>query len=769
MSNLQSCAQVHSIAPDTLQNVFDTALKFHELGYSPIWLMGKKPFVNGWNQLPNHSSESLRTSFKPGYNLGVRCGQWSSPKPGTGLVVVDVDVADTQYIDAAYAKLDELTGGVHGRGVVTGSRKGGHHYWYGCPIDRLPLSARTVIAKSGETVSVTTKGVSKQKQTWAIEVLSTGAQAVTPPSIHPITGQAYEWENERMPLDDLPAIPERLLDLLHDSTKPTRQETQDNPTERHPLESCLFIQHCQKEAASLPEPLWYAAACNLAVTDGGREFFHMISGPHPDYTPADADKKFDHAAKGDKPHTCRAIAEQGFKCPVMQQDGRCHIHGGKAPAVFATADQVQSVVTELNQKHAVIHARNTLVLSETDEPCMRRKIYETESLESFRNWYLNRKIEDKSVAALWLKHPDRRQYDGMVFAPGEEHPGFFNLFRGFPVGPKPGDASYYWEFVKTVICGGNDTYYTYVRKWLAHLFQKPNVLPETAIVLRGKQGTGKNTFVGAAGRLVGQHFLELVNMNQLAGRFNSHLKDALLVHANEAVWGGDKQSVGAIKAMITDPITAVEQKGRDIIQLRNYKRLVVSSNENWTVPRDMDDRRFFVLDVSDVHKEDKPYFAKIHQGLEGNGLAALMHDLLAEDLTDFETRSIPQNNNGLDLKILSSDSVTQWYFQVLIEGKLGCYDPSQVGSATPDWPAYVPKTALHARYLAWCSDQKMPRPFIMSEFGKQLMKLIPGLSVSQLTIANSRTRVYDLPTIDNCRKGFEKAAKLEKYNWDAVT
>src|SRR3990167_8903329 len=98
--------------------------------------------------------------------------------------------------------------------------------------------------------------------------------------------------------------------------------------------------------------------------------------------------------------------------------------------------------------------------------------------------------------------------------------------------------------------------------------------------------------------------------------------------------------------MITDPITAIEQKGKDIVSLRNYKRLVVSSNENWTVPCDLDDRRFFVLDVSDIHKEDKPYFAKVYQSLGGDGLAALMHDLTMENLDGFDPRAIPANNNS---------------------------------------------------------------------------------------------------------------------------
>jgi hypothetical protein len=40
---------------------------------------------------------------------------------------------------------------------------------------------------------------------WSIEVLSTGKQIVVPPSLHPITGQAYRW---LVPLGELPLLPE---------------------------------------------------------------------------------------------------------------------------------------------------------------------------------------------------------------------------------------------------------------------------------------------------------------------------------------------------------------------------------------------------------------------------------------------------------------------------------------------------------------------------------------------------------------------------------
>ena len=74
--------------------------------------------------------------------------------------------------------------------------------------------------------------------------------------------------------------------------------------------------------------------------------------------------------------------------------------------------------------------------------------------------------------------------------------------------------------------------------------------------LRGRQGTGKGIFCTQFGRLFGQHFVHVERSSHLTGHFNSHLKDKLIVYADEAFWAGDKKAEGVLKAMITEVSTA---------------------------------------------------------------------------------------------------------------------------------------------------------------------------------------------------------------------
>lgn len=84
----------------------------------------------------------------------------------------------------------------------------------------------------------------------------------------------------------------------------------------HILENCYFIKYCQKQAAALSEPEWYAMVSNVARGEGGMELVHELSEPYPGYRQTETDKKIDHALKNGYPHTCEYIqTELGFECP----------------------------------------------------------------------------------------------------------------------------------------------------------------------------------------------------------------------------------------------------------------------------------------------------------------------------------------------------------------------------------------------------------------------------------------------------------------------
>jgi hypothetical protein len=115
--------------------------------------------------------------------------------------------------------------------------------------------------------------------------------------------------------------------------------------------------------------------------------------------------------------------------------------------------------------------------------------------------------EPQTASEFWLQHSRRRHFERIDFIPRDDAPAdVYNLWRGFSVTPRKGNCERFWTFVRDVICDGNEEHYRFLRKWMAHMIQRPWELPGTAVVLRGLQGTGKNTFADILGRLVARHY-----------------------------------------------------------------------------------------------------------------------------------------------------------------------------------------------------------------------------------------------------------------------
>ncbi|MFU8858384.1 MAG: primase-helicase family protein [Deferrisomatales bacterium] len=384
-----------------------------------------------------------------------------------------------------------------------------------------------------------------------------------------------------------------------------------------------------------------------------------------------------------------------------------------------------------------------------------------------------RRLEE--VGKVWTSHPRSRRYSGVAFAPGQDLPGdWCNLWRGFSVEPIAGDCSLYWELVRDVICAEDVALFAWLRAWMAHTVQRMAELPGSAPVLRGPQGIGKNAFVGWFGRLFGQHYLPVSSMEHVAGRFNGHLRDVLVLFCNEALWGGDRAKEGNLKALITDEYLAIESKGVDLVRVRNYKRIIVGSNHDWAVPRDTGDRRYQVFDVRSTRKEDYAFFGELERQMtEGGGMRALLHDLLHLDLVGFQPRALPDRSAGFDINIRSASTVVQWWHELLDQGwnTEGIHTPD--GGRTPDWWDENPTArSLFDSYRRWCERMGKKHVEIAAIWAKELKRYLPHAKVNRArekTAAGSWStgpRRWRLGELDDCRSAFQEQARVGPGLWD---
>ena len=408
-----------------------------------------------------------------------------------------------------------------------------------------------------------------------------------------------------------------------------------------------------------------------------------------------------------------------------------------------------------------------VILNETIDPVFKRPDITFSSPADFETCYANRLIEVpgrrgfslESIGKVWLEAPIRRQYEGIVFAPGREEKGFYNLYRGLPVKPIKGDWSLMENHIWKVVTNRDEESYRYLKAWMAHIVKNPGgKRPGTSVVLRGKQGVGKGCFASQYGEIFGSHFLHVTNAAHLVNRFNQHLKDALLVFVDEGVWAGNKTAEGVLRGMITEKYFLCEPKGKDAFPVENHVNLIIASNNKWIVPAGLEERRFMVLDVSDKYIQDKDYFTALFNQMDNGGREAMLYDLLEMDISDVDLRIIPRTEALLDQSFHTMSTVAKFWLERLREGSL-------LDNRGEIWDSQIEIKAFYDSYVEFANARGDRTNLIKELFGKEIRELCPGTRSPRPTINGRRTRVYTFPDLQTCRKRFEERVKM-KINWD---
>ena len=260
----------------------------------------------------------------------------------------------------------------------------------------------------------------------------------------------------------------------------------------------------------------------------------------------------------------------------------------------------------------------------------------------------------------WIGHEFRRQYDGIVYAPGADPKvthGKLNLWTGFGCAPVGGSCDRYLDHLRHNVCSNEEAHSEYLLNWMAYAAQYPGRQGEVAVVMRGKEGVGKGVLAREFGRLFGSHYRHISQAGHLTGHFNAHLQQCSVLFADEAFFAGDRSHESNLKALITEETLIIEPKGVDPFPVRNCLHLIMSSNADWVIPAGADARRYFVVAVADHHKQDHAYFAAISSEMDSGGREALLEHLLNRDLSTFNVRNVPQTEALADQKAHSRRGV----------------------------------------------------------------------------------------------------------------
>ena len=143
--------------------------------------------------------------------------------------------------------------------------------------------------------------------------------------------------------------------------------------------------------------------------------------------------------------------------------------------------------------------------------------------------------------------------------------------------------------------------------------------------------------------------------------------------SDEAFFAGDRAQAGMMKGLITERTRMIEKKYMDAQEVQNFTRLILASNEQWIIPMDWDDRRWFVLDVLPAQQGNRIYFTEMMQEWKEGGKEAFMW-FLKENIakqSDFDSYNFEREKimtaAAIDQTLFTNDAYG-WYVDVLDRG-----------------------------------------------------------------------------------------------------
>jgi len=243
----------------------------------------------------------------------------------------------------------------------------------------------------------------------------------------------------------------------------------------------------------------------------------------------------------------------------------------------------------------------------------------------------------------WLEDPNRLSYKEVKFLPRFEHNvEIFNSFKGFTfenekkVFDEDPECVTLFKDHLSHLTNHDQPSIDYLMNYIAHLLQKPWELPKTAIILKSKQGHGKDTLIDMIQKMIGkQHIFRTAEIDDIFGAYNIGIRDKLVLQLNEVDGKDGFSKKEKIKNMITEGHTQIREKYVSQYDQTNYLRIFFLSNNLNPIEITHDDRRFCVFKAH--HKKpSRNYFESLHGMIQNDTeMSILFNYLMSLDISKY--------------------------------------------------------------------------------------------------------------------------------------
>ena len=295
------------------------------------------------------------------------------------------------------------------------------------------------------------------------------------------------------------------------------------------------------------------------------------------------------------------------------------------------------------------------------------------------------KKKQLTVANILMDNLDELAVLGVKFYNDPPSRKFFSLFQGYKYKDMGQDydehvVDKFTDFVWTDICNESAHIYEYLIRWVAYIVQNPGKITETAIVLKGDQGVGKNRFTDTICQmLVCYSAPNVVDIKEITGKNNQIIEGKMLIVLNEMRNYGESKvaNFDTLKSRITDKTVRITQTGCPAHDIENSANYIFVSNHPHPIHIEAGDRRYVVIDCSSRHKGDFAFWEDLVHSIEQPGFYDnLLTFFLHADINGFNPREFPHTEARRSIISLGFDTVQEWvcqHYNELIAGMLVTY------------------------------------------------------------------------------------------------
>jgi hypothetical protein len=290
---------------------------------------------------------------------------------------------------------------------------------------------------------------------------------------------------------------------------------------------------------------------------------------------------------------------------------------------------------------------------------------------------------------------EKRTYEKLGYSPkGTVPDDQFNIWTKFEVDARAGADITPIHVLLRSLCNHEEKTFRFVERWVAHIIQKPYIKTETAIVIQGNEGCGKDTFWEFIGKILGKHYYYTTAHpeNNVFHNFNWGTQNCVLVKFEEANFETNRANCEGLKAMLVGYESKYTKKGQDQVTLPDFRNIVMTTNNEIPVVLGELDRRYMLIKASDENIGKHQYWNDLYKHINDVNVQAAYHQYLLDmDLTGFDPRVRHLTDYYKEVKMGQAPYHANWFYDFIMSARiarqaLDIAEPKTV--TTTKWPIH---------------------------------------------------------------------------------